>query len=224
MLGDVRNLDVAREILRRVVKENPHGPQARAARRYSSHLAREAREARARLVENLRLYKCEPLERGLGDLQGSFKIHPSAPLSREMVRAVLLRRMAAVFGLKSKALAPSNETAQHRLRIALKKTRYRIEVLDFAFGETGARILTKIQGLQDVLGNLHDLDVLLGNLREWARQNSLEAKHPGASKDLDALAAHLLRKRNALHRAFARRFRPLERRRLLADLMNDLRL
>jgi CHAD domain-containing protein len=54
---------------------------------------------------------------------------------------------------------PQDETAVHQARIAAKRLRY---LLELVAGEIGAatEAVTRLKGLQDVLGELHDLQVL----------------------------------------------------------------
>lgn len=56
--------------------------------------------------------------------------------------------------------------AQHRLRIAVKHFRYRMEILSFLLGTRFPRLHEAVKAYQDVLGTMHDLDVFAGIVRE----------------------------------------------------------
>jgi CHAD domain-containing protein len=56
--------------------------------------------------------------------------------------------------------------AQHRLRIAVKHFRYRMEILSFLFGADYPRLYAAVKNYQDVLGTMHDLDVFSGIVNE----------------------------------------------------------
>ena len=55
--------------------------------------------------------------------------------------------------------------AQHRLRIAIKHFRYRMEILSFLVETDYPQHHATMKGYQDVLGKMHDLDVFAGIVR-----------------------------------------------------------
>ncbi len=56
--------------------------------------------------------------------------------------------------------------AQHRLRIAIKHFRYRMELLSSLLGADFQELHAAVKQYQDVLGTMHDLDVFAGIVRE----------------------------------------------------------
>jgi CHAD domain-containing protein len=56
--------------------------------------------------------------------------------------------------------------AQHRLRIAVKHFRYRMDILSFLIGTAFQQLHEAVKSYQDVLGKMHDLDVFAGNVRK----------------------------------------------------------
>src|SRR2546426_314677 len=95
------------------------------------------------------------LRRVLEDATGCAVV-PPRPVVRAQVDAVLTARGAAREG---------DPEAMHRLRIAIKRYRYSLEVLaEAGVPGLGAAIL-EARALQRELGRLHDLDVLIGVVR-----------------------------------------------------------
>jgi CHAD domain-containing protein len=67
-----------------------------------------------------------------------------------------------VLALLPEARLPDNASAQHRLRIAIKHYRYRLEILSVLVQAGYQELHAAIKGYQDVLGKMHDLDVFAG--------------------------------------------------------------
>lgn len=73
--------------------------------------------------------------------------------------AAIIARSAVLEELLPAALVEENVAAQHRLRIAVKRFRYRLEFLA-PFATTGYKELyATVKGYQELLGTMHDLDV-----------------------------------------------------------------
>jgi CHAD domain-containing protein len=56
---------------------------------------------------------------------------------------------------------PERVTELHDMRIAAKRLRYVLEIVGFSFGKVGARLEGEAKWLQEVLGEIHDADVLV---------------------------------------------------------------
>jgi hypothetical protein len=59
------------------------------------------------------------------------------------------------------AFAPDAAKAQHDMRIAAKRLRYVLEVTEFCFGKRARTARRRARDLQDLLGEIHDCDVML---------------------------------------------------------------
>ncbi len=88
-----------------------------------------------------------------------------APL-RHFARTALDERLSDVLKLVPGARKEGEAEAQHLLRIAVKRYRYRMEILSFLVGERYEEIHEAVKGYQEVLGKMHDLDVFAGIVRE----------------------------------------------------------
>ena len=66
--------------------------------------------------------------------------------------------------LRTEAL-DGKEKAQHDMRIAAKRLRYVLEVTGFCFGKPADTARRRARDLQDILGEIHDCDVMLPRVR-----------------------------------------------------------
>jgi CHAD domain-containing protein len=83
----------------------------------------------------------------------------SMPLAAAARRIVAVRT-AELYALAPQALDPQAVTAMHDMRIAAKRLRYLLELVGFCFGEVGGEAQRRARELQDVLGEIHDSDVM----------------------------------------------------------------
>jgi len=65
------------------------------------------------------------------------------------------------------------------MRIAAKRLRYLLELVGFCFGDVGAEAQSRARQLQEVLGEIHDCDVML---------ERIAASHEREPEGFDALA------------------------------------
>lgn len=89
---------------------------------------------------------------------------PFQPLSG-YARYSMDNRLGTMLEIVPQARLPHEFDAQHRLRIAIKRFRYRLEILAPLFGYDYNEIHPAIKEYQDVLGKMHDLDVFAEMIR-----------------------------------------------------------
>lgn len=77
----------------------------------------------------------------------------------DFARETIDLRLAPVLALVPLARCPEEAAAQHRLRIAIKRYRYRMEVLSPLLEEGYRELHGHVKEYQEILGRLHDLDV-----------------------------------------------------------------
>ena len=116
---------------------------------------------------------------------------------------ILLRCYRAVRSHRLRALNRRDLEALHKMRLALKRMRYTAEVLQSALPElTGGRL--KLFGrYQTYMGDIHDLDVLAGNIREFYGATAAPAVH--------RVVERLTRRRERIFKQFRKSFGALEK-------------
>ena len=122
------------------------------------------------------------------------KLDPRTTLSENAARIVLVR-VGELRAFAPEALEPDESETQHDLRIAAKRLRYVLEATGFCFGRPAATALKRAKDIQDLLGEVHDCDVMLPRLHAHRRELRAEDAagvrgRAGQADDLDpALAA-----------------------------------
>jgi CHAD domain len=116
------------------------------------------------------------------------KLDPKRSLGENAARIIHVRldemRSFAPKALEGKA------KAQHDMRIAAKRLRYVLEVTGFCFGRPADTARRRARDLQDILGEIHDCDVMSPRVRDHlerlqrADAEAVRAK-AGTAPDLD---------------------------------------
>ncbi len=151
------------------------------------------------------------------------KLDPTARLDENAARIVRVR-LAEMLGFTKKARRPKATKAQHDMRIAAKRLRYVLEVTDFCFGRPAQIGRRRARDLQDILGEIHDCDVMLPRVLEQLEKTrdadaaevvalagdapdlepgiAAQAPHRTAYRGLDVLAVYLRSRRELLFSRF----------------------
>jgi hypothetical protein len=122
------------------------------------------------------------------------KLEPSRALGENAARIIKVR-LDEMLGFAPRALDGKTK-AQHDMRIAAKRLRYVLEVTGFCFGRPADTARRRARDLQDILGEIHDCDVMLprvrGHLKELQQTDAAAVRErAGQAPDLDPrLAAH----------------------------------
>ena len=120
-------------------------------------------------------------------------LDPAEPLADNAQRIVAVR-LDEMCSFVPRALDADQVEALHDMRIAAKRLRYVLEVTEECFGPYAGQAGKRTKELQDLLGDIHDCDVLLPRVEE-----------------LGALASRLRSRRAALFADFLAFWRQLER-------------
>jgi hypothetical protein len=161
------------------------------------------------------------------------KLDPQASLAENAARIVRVR-LDELLSFAPRALDPAEVRAQHDMRIAAKRLRYALEATSFCLGKPAETARRRARDLQDVLGELHDCDVMLprveGQLDELRAADAravraragdapdldpslvARAPHRTSYRGLDTLAVYLRARRELLFDRFCELWEGLERR------------
>jgi uncharacterized protein YdaU (DUF1376 family) len=150
------------------------------------------------------------------------KLDPERPLGENAARIVQVR-LDEMLAFAPRALDGKTK-AQHDMRIAAKRLRYVLEVTGFCFGRPADTARRRARDLQDILGEIHDCDVMLPRVREHLTELqrsdarvvrvragvapdldpriAAQAPHRTAYRGLDVLAVYLEARRELLRDRF----------------------
>jgi len=159
------------------------------------------------------------------------RLDPDGALA-ENARRIVEVRLDELRSFAPKALDPDEVEALHDMRIAAKRLRYVLELSEPAFGSPARSGAKTAKRLQEILGEIHDCDVMLPRVHAHAedlrgRDAVAVFEAAGRAADLDpaavrqapnrnryrgleSLATYLVARRAVLHRRFVKRWEKLE--------------
>lgn len=203
-LGDVREVDVSIGITGELLRNG--AVETEAAERLLSHLKDERDERRERMLDRLSSVNTRKLERDLADIARVLGMRQQSDAWAQMLAVRVERRARRVQEAVREAGALYISDRVHSVRIAVKKLRYALEIA----ADTGeARTKTavrELKQLQDVLGKLHDLEVLGATVQDLTvpaaagepLNAQLEALRLALDRDCRGLHSQYVGRRDAL--------------------------
>jgi CHAD domain-containing protein len=96
------------------------------------------------------------------------KLDPTRSLGENAARIVQVR-LDEMLAFAPRALEGKTK-AQHDMRIAAKRLRYVLELTGFVFGKPADTARRRARDLQDILGEIHDCDVMLPRVRDHLKR------------------------------------------------------
>ena len=171
LLGDIRNSDEAAlffATLRDELDDACHAELSRLVAAFLDERTDELGQLEAGLHKLTSTKMRERFQRTvdnpslLAPLPGG--VDPFVPLA-DFAKESLDARLGDVLQLIPEARRPEKSEAQHRMRIAVKHYRYRLEILSALLASGYPEVHAAVKGYQDVLGMMHDLDVFAGICR-----------------------------------------------------------
>jgi CHAD domain-containing protein len=147
-------------------------------------------------------------------------VEPGGSLVENAERIIAVR-LDELTGFAPKVFDPGEVEALHDMRIAAKRLRYVLEVTADLFGPYADDARKKVKELQDLLGEIHDADVLeprvlalIEELRDEdvaAVAEGREPRHADQYRGLELLVVRTRAKRKKLFQAFLDFWTDLER-------------
>jgi len=199
-LGPVRELDVSLQHLDELAKKELVSP--RALSRVRGALARERAARRRQMLATITPGRLERLRQRLGQVSsGPETTQPAATLDEAKHQvAKRARRLAAATDRAGGLYLPDR---LHDVRIAAKKLRYALEIERELRRAKGTARITQLKRLQDLLGRLHDFEVLIERTRQ------VQAEHAASDRqltlELDTLVRTLEAECRIEHASYMRR-------------------
>jgi CHAD domain-containing protein len=186
-LGPVRELDVTLSVLAELEKKGT-APQ-RAIARIRGAVVEERLKRRRTMLEEIKPSRLEKLRKRL--------VQVAAPESRKEPERTAIREAQIKAAVRARKLRDAIDDAGsiyladrlHRVRIETKKLRYALEIQrELTHSRSTAR-LNRLKHQQDLLGRVHDLEVLIERTREV--QATLPAANRRAMAELNKLVRAL---------------------------------
>ncbi len=197
-LGAVRELDVLGALVAELERSGQHDPGV--LRRLSAVLADERTRARERLYAKLPRRELDRIARKLDRIGTHLRGHKPSRGWQWAVDARVTSRAGTLLRALDDAGAIYLPERLHHVRIALKKLRYAIEIAGEADGVKPIGDLKTLKRAQDVLGRLHDVQVLIDRIRQL--QPSLAPPDVILWRKIDVLTASLENDCRRLHAKF----------------------
>ena len=159
---------------------------------------------------------------------------PEMPL-HEAAGKIVRVRLDELCELAASALEPEAVQALHDCRIAAKRLRYVLEITGPILGPYAETALKHCKDIQEVLGDIHDCDVMLpwlDGLHAWVRHadaamlaqlsHGSPPAHVTAYRGLERVAVETLARRRELFSQWLDLWTDLEREGFRAQLVNTL--
>ena len=208
LLGRSRELDVALETLAAIAERAPEHAAAAAAVR--DWVERERSEAGRAVRAHVAGIDVDALAAGTLTLAGRSASPSAARACARRVADRLGRRAADVEKAVVRAGLMFAAGPLHSVRIALKKFRYALEVAERLGRFRLAGSMQRLKGLQNLLGDLHDLQVLGALARDAmalapaSRRAGFESLVTRIDEDIRALHSRFLTERERIVPLLAR--------------------
>ena len=193
-LGKVRELDVLLLLAEELHESDRYDPAA--VDRVVDRISRERSRARRRIGKRLPVDELKRIARKLDRVLEAVERADAADRSADAARAWrwatqarVARRASALLGAVRLAGALYLPDRLHTVRIGVKKLRYAFELSCEIAGTKGSADLLTLKRAQDLLGRMHDIQLLVDRVRQV--QASVAAPELSTWRNLDVLTTTL---------------------------------
>jgi CHAD domain-containing protein len=144
-------------------------------------LAKQERQLTRSLSTELKRVKTRKLRKRIAAAIRELETLPHTSAVQRAQRTVVLLAIDTAYNRvieRKQTITPSDGASIHRMRVAFKKFRYMVEVIGPLRGRTSNRQLKAMNAFQGLMGDIQDAEVLLHNVRLWARRRDLKGRAP----------------------------------------------
>jgi CHAD domain-containing protein len=200
-LGPARETDVALGNLSEFAERGV--ASARALARVRRNLERQRQQQRAALLDALSPVRLDKLKRRVEELRAQAADPAALPTAMAEAGRRVARRAVRLSAAIEWAGAVYLADRLHAVRVAAKKLRYALEIDRELHRSRATARIQQLKSLQDLLGRLHDLEVLIDRTR--ASQADAAAADRRTSVELDRLVRALEDECRQLHATYMAR-------------------
>lgn len=174
VLGAARDLDVQMVFLEKMEKDAP----TRAYKNDVEKLLRVLRKKRVEMLEDISgvaggLIESAVLDR-IGETVKKIGEEDTTKGRRKLyvlAKEKIWKRLTNFLGYEIYVSQPECSDELHRMRIAAKKLRYTLENFEPLYGKRMGRFIVAAHTVQDLLGEIHDIDVWIRSYPEIIRES-----------------------------------------------------
>jgi len=127
------------------------------------------------------------IRKSLTPLAGEPDVESAEPVYGAVLAAIINEHATALRDELSTYNSPADDPAGHRARIIIKRLRYLLEPLEAA-DPAAAALIPRLKALQDALGEVHDLQILAGEIATGVSDAASERAREQHERILDAAA------------------------------------
>ena len=146
----------------------------------------------------------------------------------ENARIILPQRLEEVYTWEPFIRDETRREELHNMRISIKRLRYTMELFRVVYGlpppdNQYAEFLAVIVDLQEILGDIHDADVVLGVLGDYTSQSEAQEEQIGVPPGIATLMVRTKGTRKADYKTFLGKWDQLSETGFKQELLSFLR-